>query len=79
MKNLKTREDFFESLSENEEIDIDIKVDDDAKPVMRSLENFGLKNLEETEFGVIKAKALKKQIDSIKAVDGVEDVEIIKK
>ena len=87
MKKIKTREEWineadqisFDSLHEDEMVDIDIKLEDKPEKVLSSIEDMeGVTKKEVFPFGVIKAKAMKKKIADIKKLSGVEDVEISK-
>lgn len=87
MKKIKSREQWlneeeqreFDMLDENAEVDIDIKLEDGPEEVMKALDDLEVKQKEAMPFGVIKAKAMKKRLDAIKKLPGVEDVEIVKK
>ena len=87
MKTVKTRESWlaeeeqkaFDALDENAEIEIDIKLEDGPAEVMKALDDLEVKQKEAMPFGVIKAKAMKKRLDAIKKLPGVESVEIVKK
>lgn len=70
----------FDSLHEDEVLDVDIKVDDDPTKVAKELEGMeGVDKKETLPFGVIKAKVKKKRIPEIKDLEGVEGVELQKK
>jgi hypothetical protein len=88
MKKVKTRAEWlneaeeaeFNSLDENEMVDIDISVEADTKDVMKKLEDIeNVTDKKAMDFGVIKAKAMKKRLAAIRQLPGVEKVEVAKK
>jgi hypothetical protein len=90
MKKIKTQEEWlkentlkenefdFDALHEDAEIEMDVMLDDKPEEVEKALDDMGVKDKKVLPFGVIKVKAKKKEVQAIKSIEGVEDVEIIK-
>ena len=87
MKKVKTHDEWlkeqsenfdFEALHEDAEVELDVMLEDEPDKVEKALDTIGVKDKKVMPFGVIKVKAKKKEIQSIKNIDGVEEVEIIK-
>lgn len=71
------REINWESLHEDEVVNIAIKLEDEPTDVLKAIKNMDEVSDEKVlPFGVINAKAKKGAIEKIKKLAGVEDVEI---
>lgn len=79
MKHIKTREEFInesdDALNENAEVDVNIAVEDDAEDMIEVIDKVdGVKKAEPTKFGIVKARVVRKVIDTLKKLAGVENV-----